>query len=130
MRRYYTIATLALLQQKQDIGTVLTGLRQAMERRGHMYLYGRVLRDVARAWDRYEAKRIPTVQLAREQDSTVLADSIKQQLVALKAPPEYRVTIAPELIGGSVVSYDYCVIDTSYKNALVRLYQNIVQTST
>ncbi len=130
MRRYYTIATLTLLQQGQDISTVLTGLRQAMERRGHMYLYGRVLKDVARAWERYEAKRIPTVQLAREQDLTVLADSIKRQLAALKAPSEYRVTIAPELIGGSVVRYDHHVIDTSYKDALVRLYQNIAQTTT
>lgn len=129
MRRHYTTATLALLQEDQDISAVLAGLKQAMERRGHTHLYERVLQDVAQAWERYEEQRTPLVQLARETDASKLAARITKQLAQLKAPAEYRVAVTPELIGGSVVHYNHRVVDSSYKNALLRLYQNVTQSS-
>ena len=129
MRQQYTTAAYMLLQDGMDVDTVLTGVRRAMERRGHDHFYPKVVRDLAQLWERHEQQHSPVVSLAREQDATELADTIAAQLSTLGAPTEYRTEIRPEQVGGSIARYNHRVIDGSYKDALLRLYKRVLHPS-
>lgn len=130
MRHHYTTAALDLLKEGKDVDTVLAGVRRAMERRGHGHLYPKVVTDLLTAWTHFEEGLSPVITLAREQDETLLAETIAAQLKALDAPLAYKKIIKPEQIGGSIARYNHQVVDGSYKEALLRLYQRALHQST
>ena len=130
MKQTYTTAVVELLQSGQDIDVVLTGLQKVMRHRGHLVHYAAVLENVIAKLESKQQTEQPEVAVATDNDVFLLKDAIAAQLTALNAPPTYRTIIRPELVGGSRVMYKHRISDASYKTALLKLYQQIVRTST
>lgn len=127
MTTNYTTAAYELLVAGVSVDTVLDGVRQVMQRRGHIAHYPAVLRALLDRWEAFEQKQQPVVAIARADDESRCAAIIREQLAVVAAPGTYRTRIAPELIGGSRVEYDHRVVDGSYKASLLRLYKQAVQ---
>lgn len=123
MKNHYIQATIQLIQKGTDIQEVLTGLQRTMVDKGHMRLYGAVLRGVFRILETKKESLTATVTVAEEAAIAKYTDAIKNALTVLEAGDDYTVKVDPTIIGGVIVKNNNTVVDRSFKTALTNLYR-------
>lgn len=123
MKNHYIQATIELIQKGTDIQEVLTGLQRTMVDKGHMRLYGAVLRGVFRILETKKESLTATVTVAEEVAIAKYADAIKSALKVLEASDDYTVKVDPTIIGGVIVKNNNTIVDRSFKTALTNLYR-------
>lgn len=129
MKTEYTHAFLATIQEGVSVDTALSGLRGALERKGHSKLYAPVLLEVLRALEAEKGTNQAVVLVAKTSDATSLKSAIKaalKELGATDATPVKEV-VDETIVGGFVVTYDHKEHDQSYKKSLKNLYESIIK---
>lgn len=125
MKDHYTAATLELLRAGHDPKATLANLRRAMEARGHLRLYPRVLKALHAQLRFKREADVPTVWVARPELSNDEKERIATSLAAIDAPAEYRTKVNDALVGGHIARYGNTIIDRSYRQALLKLYRSV-----
>lgn len=111
-----------------DVELVLSRTKAIMTDRGHEKLWPLVLRAIKHALELAADQAKPTVTMAKP--GSIAKDAVAAKLAALNLPTDYIVNYDDSLIGGLVIKHDHHIYDSSYKQQLLALYQNITNTTT
>lgn len=122
---HYTEAVLALLEEGKEVRSVLKGLKETLEHRGHEALLPRILRRVQRALEEGQVHAGVTAYIAREEDQKKCKKAITE--FAGDMPVVYHTD--ETLIGGYVARKESVQVDASHKRLLTELYRDIISTT-
>ncbi len=126
MKDNYIAAVLQKIEAGDDIGTVITGLKSALDKKGHQNLYAQILRGVNRVLEANSAT--DTVVTVKSSDSyEKQSAAIKAALETLGSTSEPAVVIDETIVGGFVAEANNRRIDQSYKSKLIALYRNLTK---
>ncbi len=123
--RDYIQATYEVLQKEGDTSAVFKNLQTALQKRGLLKMYPRILRGLIPRIGRSEERSTPTVVVAREKDSHTYKQHIETALAELTGTHAHGVHIDPTIIGGFIVKGKSKRIDHSYKNTLLHTYHRL-----
>ncbi len=126
LKQDYTQAALELLKENKDVSSVILGLRSQLERKGHMALYGGILKEILRKLLQHAEADKPLVTIARASDVEKEKERIAKLLKLITNEVDYVTAIDETLIGGAVVEYKSKIIDASYKKQLLALYKALI----
>lgn len=127
MKGQYIEAVLALLNQGKNPSEVFSGLKQALEKKGHGKLYASILHGVL---TKLRAVRISTqavVTVSATSDAKKMKNEIEEALAILHAEKSYEVVEDQSIIGGFTLLQNNMLLDKSYKTALINLYRSIIR---
>lgn len=125
MKHTYIKAGFELLAAGQSADLVLQNLKAVMDQKGHASLWAGVLRGLVLKIEQENLKALPNVVVAKEKDLvTAKIEQILQSLGSEKK--DFTTTVDPTIVGGMKVTYNYRLVDQSYKTKLRNLYQAIV----
>lgn len=129
MKTEYAQAFLATIQEGVSLDTALSGLRGALERKGHGKLYAPVLFEVLRVLEAEKGTKTAEIRVAFEKDFVTHKSHIETALQTLGVSKDtpVRKVVDETIVGGFVATYDYKEHDQSYKKALKSLYESIVK---
>ncbi|MDC1205671.1 F0F1 ATP synthase subunit delta [Candidatus Pacebacteria bacterium] len=127
MKIHYVNAVLETLKEGGNIASVLSGLKAAMEEKGHVRLYASVLRSVLVKLEARDTSNLPHVTVANEQVLSEQKESITAALKEIGVTSDFEIVIDPSIIGGHIVLYNNVLLDNSYKTALTKLYRSITK---
>jgi F0F1-type ATP synthase delta subunit len=126
MKDFYVQAVVANLEAGMNPETVLRNLKTVLERRGHLRLYGEVLKQVQKTLEQKQKSKAVTVIVSTEKAShTTTVQKLIDELGADTA--EQVVIVDPTIIGGAKVIYQDRQLDATHKTALYSLYQSITK---
>ena len=127
MKNHYIQAVIELIKSGTDIQELHNGLKKSMERKGHMRLYGSVLRGTLRILETQTDHSKATVIVSEDTDIQKYASDITGALKKLGAQDDFSTEIDPTIIGGVVIKHNNTLIDRSYKTTLTNLYRSITK---
>lgn len=113
-QKQYLLATKALLKDGATPGSVFSGLKLVLARRGHNKLYPNILRSLLRSLEEDRATSAPVLVVASEGDA-------KNMLA--KTDPAARVVIDESIVGGHIFTKDWKRTDDSHKTKLLTWYR-------
>ena len=126
MKEQYINAVLEMLKTGKESEVVLSGLKDTLNKRGHLSLEASILAIVLRV---IEAKSIDetVVTVASKESYNQQAAAIAAALKNLKANIESTIKIDPTVIGGFIAEANNTRHDASYKTKLISLYRSLTQ---
>lgn len=126
MKEQYINAVLEMLKTGKESEVVLSGLKDTLNKRGHLSLEASILASVLRV---IEAKSIDetVVTVASKESYNQQAAAIAAALKNLKANIESTIKIDPTVIGGFIAEANNTRHDASYKTKLISLYRSLTQ---
>ncbi len=125
MKAAYVTAVTNLLTTGSEPESILRGLKQTLETRGHTQLYRPVLEETARVLAERSKKQAPKLTLARTSDETKLAATIADAMRTLGVSENPIPRVDDSIIGGFKLEHNHRQLDQSYKTALLTLYRAI-----
>ncbi len=126
MEKHYITAVVSLLLQGSDVDVVLGNLKTVLVKNGHEQLHTRILKGAERELLHREALHSSSIVVAKETDLRKLRSALSAALGTLGGnAEEAAVTVDPSIIGGFIAAHDGKLINRSYKERLVSLYQSI-----
>lgn len=127
MKKNYSQALLALIEDGIPIETAISGLQNLLKKRRQQKLFLPVLKEVLQILSTRNVTDEAIVTLASEKISDKLQQKLKETLKTLGAGEETVITerVDKTLIGGFVATYNYKEYDQSYKSALKLLSDSI-----
>ena len=124
MKNHYIQATLQMIQSGTDSQLVFDGLQKTMRAKGHMRLYGPVLRGALRILETKKDTLGSIIVVANDADIEKYAETIKQILTSIEADADFSTVIDPTIVGGVIVKNNNTIVDRSYKTTLLNLYRS------
>jgi F0F1-type ATP synthase delta subunit len=126
MTTNYVQAVIENLEAGVNPDVVLHNLKAVLDRRGHVRLYGAIVRSVLQSLEVRAGATATVVTVAKSADAT--SPLVATLLKELGASGENVVTkIDESIIGGAKVSYQSRQIDATHKQSLYSLYQSIIK---
>ncbi len=117
-------ATIREVDKSSDTKAFGNKLIAFMRARGHMSLLPEIVRILERGAVEVDT---PIVTVATKESLKEFAKDIKSALASLDHSGEsVREVIDPRIVGGYSVRAGSKILDTSFRSALVGLYQNVV----
>ena len=127
MKKNYIKAILEMFERGDKPTEVLSGLKNTLETKGHMSLYGSILHGVLTQLEARNISDLPQVTVYSESDQKNQKKFIEETLKELGAESKYEATVDESIIGGHVVAYNNMLVDKSYKTSLTKLYRSITK---
>ncbi len=128
MEKSYAAALWSLVKKGKDPKDAVRDLHAVLEKRGHRALMHRISRAFESLVRHSEQHATLTLSVAREKDVHAAQRAIAQYLVEMKAEAHEVTTRVDEtLIGGWRLEGRGRLIDASYKQGLVTLYERITK---
>lgn len=127
MHQLYVTAMIKSINSGVDVELVLSRTNAIMSERGHAGLWSQVLTNLLTQLELTAEQKKPTVTMSKP--DSVTPATIAAKLAELKLPADYIVNYDDSLIGGMVIKHDHHIYDSSYKQQLLELYQNITNTT-
>ncbi len=125
MKNAYVTALTESILAGLSVEQALMNVKAVMQRKGHLRLWSQVLRATKRVLESRLISVLPQVTVAKER--LVNQELIKSALIKLGAAEvkDYSVAVDSSLVGGFVARYKGQLLDTSYKQALLKLYRTV-----
>jgi F0F1-type ATP synthase delta subunit len=128
MKSDYVQAFLATLADGMTVEAALSGLRAALQRKGHSKLLPSVLQEVLRTLEAQKESVGAVVTVARPSDLQMHKSKIETIIHELGASNvEIKEEVDETIVGGFVATFNYKENDQSYKKALKSLYESIIK---
>lgn len=125
MKDAYVTALTESILTGTPVEQALQNVKTTMAGKGHLRLWPQVLKATKRVLESRLDSTLPHVTLAKAGDAN--QEVIKSALAKIGVTKEvnFNTSIDPNLVGGLVVRFKGLILDTSYKQALLRLYKAV-----
>lgn len=125
MKYAYVTALTESILTGLPVDTALLNVKSVMERKGHLRLWPQVLRATKRVLESRLASTLPRVIIAK--DGLVSKESIESALqkLGVAETKNFSTVVDSSLVGGFVIRFRGLLLDTSYKQALLKLYRAV-----
>lgn len=125
MKNAYVTALTESILTNQPVEVALQNVKTIMERKGHLRLWSQVLKATCRVLESRLVSNKPQIAIGKE--GAVSKETIQSALlkIGITETKDFNLKVDSSLIGGFVIRFKGVLYDTSYKQALLRLYRSI-----
>lgn len=128
METAYALALWKMIEGGMKPKETVMKLREALGKRGRVNLTPKIARAFARIAEREHRKRVVTLSVAREKDALKAEREVKDILQELGvSAKDMKVRVDDSLIGGWRLEGRERLIDASYKELLLSIYNRATQ---
>lgn len=125
MKNAYVTALTESILTGLPVETVLRNVKSVMESKGHLRLWPQVLRATKRVLESRLVSTSPQVIIAKDGLTSKEAIQLALQKLGVAESEDFSTTVDSSLVGGFVIRFRGLLLDTSYKQALLKLYRSV-----